>query len=246
MTKNILTATAALALLAFGPLANAKQNCDTPSGYFAAPGYAPAYYGPRFAHRPWNMPWFGPRQFGFAPRPYGYAPVTAAPAIAPVQIAPAQSDCPPKAEVTNNDDDQDGVLNTADLCPETATGVAVDVFGCAASAPIVLKGVNFELNSDKLTVESYYILNRVSETLLAHPELSLEVAGHTDSQGDDQYNLDLSQRRSEAVRKYLVSKGINGDKLQSKGYGESQPIADNGSKVGRAENRRVELSRIDG
>ena len=69
------------------------------------------------------------------------------------------------------------------------------------------------------------------------------MAGHTDSSGDDAYNLDLSQRRSEVVRSYLVSKGLNADMFSAHGYGEERPVESNATAAGRAENRRVELLR---
>jgi OOP family OmpA-OmpF porin len=69
----------------------------------------------------------------------------------------------------------------------------------------------------------------------------IEIAGHTDSQGDAEYNQGLSERRAQAVADYLVAHGANGSNLAVKGYGESHPVADNGSKEGRAANRRVEL-----
>jgi outer membrane protein OmpA-like peptidoglycan-associated protein len=71
--------------------------------------------------------------------------------------------------------------------------------------------------------------------------VNIEVAGHTDSRGSDAYNIKLSQRRAEAVRDYLISKGIAADRLSAKGYGESQPVADNATDEGRFKNRRVEL-----
>ena len=141
------------------------------------------------------------------------------------------------------DGDGDGVLNTADLCPHTAAGVEVDVTGCEIAQPIRLRGVNFHHDTANLTEEAMSILDGVARTLLSHPEMRLEVAGHTDSSGDDAYNLDLSQQRSETVRSYLVSKGLNADMFSAHGYGEERPVASNATAAGRAENRRVELLR---
>lgn len=142
------------------------------------------------------------------------------------------------------DTDRDGVLNSADLCSGTPAGIEVDVTGCEIAKPITLRGVNFLFNSDQLTVESVEILNGVAITLLAHPGLKLEVAGHTDAAGDDAFNLHLSQRRSETVRSFLVDRGVNPEYLLARGYGEQQPVADNATAEGRAVNRRVELLRI--
>ena len=71
--------------------------------------------------------------------------------------------------------------------------------------------------------------------------MKVEVQGHTDSQGDDDFNLKLSQRRAESVRLYLIKRGITSDRLDPKGYGETVPIADNRTSDGRAQNRRVEF-----
>ena len=143
------------------------------------------------------------------------------------------------------DTDRDGVLDGSDLCPDTAPGKEVDETGCEKRAPIVLRGVNFELNSDRLTEDSQGILNVVAESLRAHPKLRLEVAGHTDSLGRAEFNMDLSQRRAESVRRYLVEQGVAPGNLTARGYGEEMPVADNSTREGRAENRRVELNRLD-
>ena len=143
------------------------------------------------------------------------------------------------------DSDGDGVLNNADLCPGTAPGVEVDVTGCDRAQPILLRGVNFHYDTANLTDEAMAILDSVALTLLNFPEIRLEVAGHTDSSGDDAYNLDLSQQRSEAVRSYLTSKGVHTEVLGAHGYGEERPVASNTTAAGRAENRRVELIRLD-
>ncbi len=109
---------------------------------------------------------------------------------------------------------------------------------------VILRGVNFETASDILTPTSHYILDEAVQILKDHPEIELEVQGHTDSRGSDSYNLDLSQRRANSVRKYLVNQGIFGSRLTSIGYGEKQPIAPNTTADGMAENRRVEFLRL--
>ncbi len=143
------------------------------------------------------------------------------------------------------DSDGDGVLNAADLCPNTSPGVEVDMTGCERAQPILLRGVNFHYDTADLTQDAMSVLDGVARTLLSYPQIRLEVAGHTDSSGDDAYNLDLSQRRAEAVRSYLTSKGVNVDMLGAHGYGEERPIEANETAAGRAENRRVELIRLD-
>jgi len=106
---------------------------------------------------------------------------------------------------------------------------------------ISLKGVNFEHDSAKLTANSTATLDEAIATLQRRADIHVEVAAHTDSQGSDDYNMGLSERRAAGVMEYLTSHGVDAGRLTAKGYGESQPIADNKTKEGRAENRRVEL-----
>lgn len=183
-------------------------------------GYSRPYYG------------FG---YPYAPVPAAYTPPVAQPAVSPVTavVAPA-------------DGDADGVADASDLCPQSAANAQVDAFGCEVDAAIVLRGVNFITDSDQLTGQSLAILDAVAATLTANPDIRVQVAGHTDSQGDDVYNKDLSQRRAASVVNYLVGKGVASDNLQPAGFGEEQPVADNGTTEGRAENRRVELVRQQG
>lgn len=110
---------------------------------------------------------------------------------------------------------------------------------------LVLEGVNFELDSDKLTRESYTVLNRVAKKLRVRPEVNVEVSGYTDSLYTPEYNLDLSERRANTVRNYLISKGIAPSRLTAKGYGETHPVGSNATEAGRARNRRVELKKLD-
>ncbi len=108
----------------------------------------------------------------------------------------------------------------------------------------VLKGVNFETNSDRLQPSSLVVLNEAAATLNANPSVNVEVQGHTDNVGEDNANQALSQRRADAVKVYLVEKGVSGTRLSSKGYGESKPIADNQTADGRSNNRRIEFKVI--
>jgi OOP family OmpA-OmpF porin len=105
----------------------------------------------------------------------------------------------------------------------------------------ILIGVNFDFSSAKLTAESYPILYDAAKTLLRNPEMKIEIQGFTDNVGSESYNKKLSQRRSDAVKNYLVSKGIASERLTSVGYGESSPVADNRTADGRAMNRRIEF-----
>jgi OOP family OmpA-OmpF porin len=145
------------------------------------------------------------------------------------------------------DADKDGVFDGLDLCPETPIGVPVDAKGCPAlfeKGELVLEGVSFKSGSDQLTDESRVVLDEVAESLKAWPDVKVEIGGYTDSQGAAAGNLALSQKRAESVRRYLVAAGVSAFQLEAKGYGEANPIADNGTAEGRAQNRRVELKRL--
>jgi OOP family OmpA-OmpF porin len=143
------------------------------------------------------------------------------------------------------DSDGDGILNPKDQCPDTAEGVKVDAKGCELQEIIELKGVSFALNSAELVGESDKILDEVAETLKRYPEQRVEVAGYTDSRGSDSYNQQLSARRANAVREYLIGRGVESGRLSAKGYGEADPVADNATAEGRAKNRRVELHMLE-
>ncbi len=103
-------------------------------------------------------------------------------------------------------------------------------------------GALFDTNSDNIKSLGYPELDKLSAELKKNTQYeNFKVIGHTDSRGKDNYNLELSKKRASAVRDYLVSKGINGDRITVIGMGERQPIADNQSAEGRAKNRRVEI-----
>jgi outer membrane protein OmpA-like peptidoglycan-associated protein len=109
---------------------------------------------------------------------------------------------------------------------------------------LVLEGVNFDFDKSAIRQEDLDSIDKDVASLDSWGNVNIEVAGHTDSRGSDEYNMKLSQRRADAVRNYLVSKGIAADRLFAKGYGESQPVADNATDEGRFKNRRVELVEI--
>ena len=142
------------------------------------------------------------------------------------------------------DSDNDGVPNSEDQCPATPMGARVDFKGCEIKQVISLPNVNFELNSAKLTASSVATLDGAAETLNKFTDINAEVAGHTDSTGADAYNMSLSDKRAKSVKDYLIGKGVSAARLSSKGFGETQPIADNSNKQGRAMNRRVVLNVI--
>jgi OOP family OmpA-OmpF porin len=138
------------------------------------------------------------------------------------------------------DDDNDGVNNCLDKCPGSLSGSKVDASGCPIS--IELKGVQFKVNSAVLTEKAKAILDDVAKDLIASSQgKDIEVQGHTSSEASDAYNMKLSQRRSQAVVKYLKAQGVK-DKLYAKGYGETQlKVQDGKDESLRAINRRVEL-----
>lgn len=193
-----------------------------------------------------------------APAP---APV-AAPAPAPAPVAPpapADSDrdgvidsadrcpnTPAGATVDANgcelDGDKDGVVNRLDKCPTTPAGDKVDASGCSYSIPLQ---VQFDTNKATIKAESYGELDTFVQFLKDVPSARGELQGHTDADGSDAYNLSLSQRRADAVKAYIVDKGIDGARISAKGYGESQPVADNKTAEGKKANRRVLFVRSD-
>lgn len=105
----------------------------------------------------------------------------------------------------------------------------------------VLVGVNFDFNSTKFTPESYPILYDAAKTLLRNPNMNVEVQGYTCNIGSEDYNKKLGQRRADAVKNYLTSKGISASRLSTVSYGESNPVADNKTEAGRIMNRRIEF-----
>jgi len=132
-----------------------------------------------------------------------------------------------------------------DKCPNTLQGVSIDSVGCPLNKRENLdelkKGIQFKLNSAKLLKSSYSTLDAVASLMEKHPEANLEVQGHTDDKGTDEYNVQLSQKRAESVVNYLVSKGVDASRLRPVGYGRSMPIASNKKRNGRERNRRVEM-----
>lgn len=114
-----------------------------------------------------------------------------------------------------------------------------------APESVTLEGVHFETNSARLSPESDAILDPVAASLQAHPELRVEVQGHTDGVGSAAYNLKLSQARADAVHDYLIMHGVAAEELTAKGYGLTRPVATNSTAEGRARNRRVVLEVLE-
>ncbi len=161
----------------------------------------------------------------------------------------------PEPEPIDGDDDNDGVLNSIDECPTTPAGEKVDEKGCKIEAlaevietkapacpPKMNLNINFKFDSSEIKKESEPRVEEFSSLLKCTPSYQAEIIGHTDSVGSDAYNLKLSQRRADAVKDMIIKNGISPDRLTTTAKGESEPIATNKTKDGRAQNRRIEAS----
>jgi outer membrane protein OmpA-like peptidoglycan-associated protein len=169
-------------------------------------------------------------------------PVTPAPMpVGPPPVAPSARDqdgdgipdasdaCPIEPEIVNGTDDADG-------CPDEGRAALV------GDAIVILETIAFSSGGATILPVSSRVLDAVASVLKGNPRIArMEVQGHTDSQGDDASNLDLSQRRAQAVVDALVQRGVDRGRLVARGYGETMPIDTNGTEAGRAHNRRVEF-----
>ena len=146
----------------------------------------------------------------------------------------------PVPECSVLDDDNDGVNNCDDKCPDTPTGAKVDKHGCWT-----YHGIFFDFDKDTVKPEFEPLLQNATHVMEINPGLTVEIQGHTDSMGTEQYNQKLSERRANAVKKELVKRGVNGNRMTTVGFGESQPAESNATEEGRAFNRRVGFERTD-
>jgi outer membrane protein OmpA-like peptidoglycan-associated protein len=173
--------------------------------------------------------------------------------------------------ITGRDNDDDGVPDSRDRCQGTPAGMPVNSIGCPIEAPkaapaapapapvaaapvemfkgpartVTLRGVNFAPWKDELTPGSLAVLDDVARQLIESPTVKVEIAGHTDNRGAYTRNLRLSLERAQAVRAYLIMRGVDENRLVARGYGMAKPITENATPAGRAMNRRVELKRLD-
>ncbi|MCA1932294.1 MAG: OmpA family protein [Calditerrivibrio sp.] len=136
------------------------------------------------------------------------------------------------------DSDKDGVFDGLDKCPGTPKGSIVDKDGCELSISLL---IHFDTNKAVVKEEYYDEIEKVANFMKNHPDIKIEIAGHTDSRGDRNKNIELSQSRAEAVMEVLITKfGIEKSKISAKGYGPDKPVDTNETEEGRSKNRRVE------
>lgn len=164
--------------------------------------------------------------------PFGSKPkhVAEAPVLTPTPVA--VKDC------STLDADNDGVNDCKDQCPNTLTAAQVNIVGCW------IVDVKFDHDQDVIKPQYFPNLNATAKVIKTHPELKIEIQGHTSKTGEFKHNMDLSERRATAVKKYLVNE-TQASKLTTRGYGWTQPIDTNDTEEGRANNRRVQLE-VDG
>jgi OOP family OmpA-OmpF porin len=141
----------------------------------------------------------------------------------------------------------EGYLNATDsvqLTDPDKTPVSADLYlqPIEVGVTVRLKNIYFDFDKTTLKKESFVELNKVVDFLKQNPSVEIEIEGHTDNKGSDEYNSNLSQGRSQAVVDYIISQGIEGYRLAAKGYGESKPVDSNDTEEGRANNRRVEFT----
>ena len=145
------------------------------------------------------------------------------------------------------DTDGDGINDEEDKCPKVFG--AKENFGCPVIPPevkkridIAAKNILFVSGSAKLRSTSYKGLNDVAKVMTENPDMFLAIDGHTDSDGAEEMNQTLSENRANAVKKYLVDKGVDESRITATGHGELEPIATNKTSAGKAQNRRSELT----
>lgn len=152
------------------------------------------------------------------------------------------------------DNDRDGIPDDDDECPDDAEEPGGDRDGCPDRGKVVVRRgklvvfgkIQFATGSEQILPKSEQLVDEMAAALRDHPQFRrVEIQGHTDSAGEADYNLKLSERRAESVKRALVRRGVAADRLVPKGHGEDQPIAPNETRAGRAKNRRVEFAVLD-
>lgn len=165
-------------------------------------------------------------------------PFGAKPTQTVAQAEPEPIAAPVVADCSTLDDDNDGVNNCDDKCPNSLSDIQVSKYGCWI--------VDVKFDNDKAIIKEQYYpnLDNVAEAIKNHPEANIEVQGHTSKTGGFKHNMDLSERRAKAVKDYLL-RGNDLPNVSSRGYGWTRPIDTNDTEEGRANNRRVQLE-VDG
>jgi OOP family OmpA-OmpF porin len=152
---------------------------------------------------------------------------------------PVNSDgCPVDADA-----DADGVAGLEDACPGTPSGAGVDARGCSLSGEpmAIVTNINFDFDRTEVRGDVKHRLSRVIQLLREMPDIDVVVIGYTDDVGSKEYNLELSLRRAESVRDYMVTQGIERQRLSVSGRGMADPFVSNSTPEGRAVNRRGEF-----
>jgi OmpA-OmpF porin, OOP family len=168
-------------------------------------------------------------------------------------VADSSDKCPrsPGLKLYNGcpDTDNDGLDDSRDKCPNTYGTVAMN--GCPEIAmedkrtlDVAMRAVQFETGKAALKAESFTILNQIASIMTRYPDYNISITGHTDSQGDDNANRELSEKRAKACYEYLITEGVDVDRLQYNGLGETKPISSNDTANGRSLNRRVEFNLV--
>lgn len=150
----------------------------------------------------------------------------------------------PEPVAPPKDSDGDGVNDPQDLCPDTPRGALVDADGCAETLTREIREtlyVEFDLDGTEVKPTYFDEIGKLADLMTQYPSSRILLEGHTDSTGSARYNQGLSQSRADSVMKVLIKEfDISSERIATTGMGESQPIADNGTSEGRAQNRRVE------
>jgi outer membrane protein OmpA-like peptidoglycan-associated protein len=165
----------------------------------------------------------------------------------PDEPAPTADGC------IDRDPDKDGILEGVDKCPdkpETFNGFQ-DQDGCPDEVPAaikkfsgVIRGIQFATDKADIAPASKPLLDEAAKVLKDYPELKLEISGHTDTQGPREHNVELSKKRADAVKAYMIEQGVEAGRLEARGAGPDEPMADNKTAAGRAQNRRIEFKNI--
>lgn len=168
-------------------------------------------------------------------------------------VADKDDKCPdkPGLRVYNGcpDTDGDGIDDSRDKCPKIAGTVAND--GCPEiksedkkTLEVAMQAVQFQTGSAILKAESNAVLNQIADIMSRYPDFNMSISGHTDNTGSSSANQILSEKRAKACYDYLIKKGVNPDRMNHAGFGESRPISTNDNEKGRSLNRRVEFNLV--